>query len=201
MPNSAMHPFCCVSSMAISSSNMPAVPQSPSDPLASIQSFAAISRASSARDSAADHVSGGVALSYSNNNSHNQNHNHLSREFKINDIVGDGVSGILYKWVNYGRGWRPRWFVLQDGVLSYYKIHGPDKIVVSQETEGGSRVIGEESMRRIMGQHSSHNHHSRNGSSGSPSKSRKPVGEVHLKVSFFLNYFYLMIINCDVWTM
>ncbi|KAF3968993.1 hypothetical protein CMV_007185 [Castanea mollissima] len=26
----------------------------------------------------------------------------------------------------FGR-WRPRWFVLQDGVLTYYKIHGPDK--------------------------------------------------------------------------
>ncbi|KAK2997596.1 hypothetical protein RJ639_025347, partial [Escallonia herrerae] len=47
---------------------------------------------------------------------------------KINDIVGNGISGILHKWVNYGKGWRPRWFVLQDCVLSYYKLHGPDKI-------------------------------------------------------------------------
>ncbi|GFS41786.1 OSBP(oxysterol binding protein)-related protein 1C [Actinidia rufa] len=94
------------------------------------------------------------------------------REVKINDIVGNGISGILYKWVNYGRGWRPRWFVLQDGVLSYYKIHGPDKIVVSQETEKGSRVIGEDSLRRIA----------RNKNGGSQLQ-RKPVGEVHLKVS------------------
>lgn len=96
---------------------------------------------------------------------------------KINDIVGNGISGILYKWVNYGKGWRPRWFVLQDGVLSYYKIHGPDKIVVSQESEKGARVIGEESFKRIS---------RRNGLSSSASsqqKSRKPVGEVHLKVS------------------
>ncbi|KAH6782725.1 binding protein 1C [Perilla frutescens var. hirtella] len=185
MPNSAMHPFCCVSSMAISNSAMPAAPQSPPDPLVRIQNLAAISRASSTRDSGADQGSGGGALSNSNGNNqnHNQSHVHLSRELKINDIVGDGVSGILYKWVNYGRGWRPRWFVLQDGVLSYYKIHGPDKIVVNQETERGSRVIGEESMRRVMGHHSNHNHHLRNGTAGSPTKSRKAVGEVHLKVS------------------
>ncbi|KAL0006950.1 hypothetical protein SO802_008452 [Lithocarpus litseifolius] len=68
---------------------------------------------------------------------------------KINDIVGNGISGILYKWVNYGKGWRPRWFVLQDGVLSYFKIHGPDKIVVNQGTEKGSKVIGEESSQVV----------------------------------------------------
>ena len=64
---------------------------------------------------------------------------------KINDIVGNAISGILYKWVNYGKGWRPRWFFLQDGVLSYFKIHGLDKIVVNQGTEKGSKVISEES--------------------------------------------------------
>lgn len=100
---------------------------------------------------------------------------HLSsgdqREVKINDIVGNGISGILHKWVNYGKGWRPRWFVLQDGVLSYYKIHGPDKIIVNQETEKGSKVIGDESLRRIS--------RYRNGSS---QLRRNPVGEVHLKV-------------------
>ncbi|XP_034889120.1 oxysterol-binding protein-related protein 1C isoform X2 [Populus alba] len=96
----------------------------------------------------------------------------LILDVKINDIVGNGISGILYKWVNYGKGWRPRWFVLQDGVLSYYKIHGPDKILVNQETEKGSKVIGEESMRRIS--------RPKNGNS---QNRRKPVGEIHLKVS------------------
>nr|XP_010916543.1 oxysterol-binding protein-related protein 1C isoform X4 [Elaeis guineensis] len=94
------------------------------------------------------------------------------REVKINDIVGSGIAGILHKWVNYGKGWRPRWFVLQDGVLSYYKIHGPDRIEVNCETEKGSKVIGEESMRRL--------YRSKNGQSHHP---RKPFGEVHLKVS------------------
>lgn len=93
-------------------------------------------------------------------------------DVKINDLVGNGISGILYKWVNYGKGWRPRWFVLQDGVLSYYKIHGPDKIVVTQETEKGSKVIGDESMRRISRHKNGSCHQLR----------RKPFGEVHLKV-------------------
>ncbi|KAI3460605.1 hypothetical protein Pfo_017268 [Paulownia fortunei] len=168
-----MHPFCCVSSMTIhSNSDMPPAP--PSDPLNKSQN-STIYRVLSTRDSVPDYISG-VALV----NNNNQNQNHHSRELKINDIVGTGISGILYKWVNYGKGWRPRWFVLQDGVLSYYKIHGPDKIVVNLETEKGSRVIGEESMRRMSRRH---NIHHRNGNSGSSAKSRKPVGEVHLKVS------------------
>ncbi|KAJ6352800.1 hypothetical protein OIU76_001920, partial [Salix suchowensis] len=96
---------------------------------------------------------------------------HIQVDVKINDIVGNGISGILYKWVNYGKGWRPRWFVLQDGVLSYFKIHGPDKILVNQETEKGSKVIGEESMRRMS--------RPKNGNS---MNRRKPVGEIHLKV-------------------
>ncbi|CAA0818483.1 Oxysterol-binding protein-related protein 1C [Striga hermonthica] len=134
-------------------------------------------RVLSARDSLLpDHVPRGAVFGSSNNN------NHHSRELKIINIAGNGVSGILYKWVNYGKGWRPRWFVLQDGVLSYYKIHGPDRIVVNQETVKGSTVIGEESMRRLSRHQNKHNHH-RNGSCGSSAREWKPVGEVHLKVS------------------
>lgn len=96
------------------------------------------------------------------------------REVKINDLVGNGICGVLYKWVNYGKGWRPRWFVLQDGVLSYYKIHGPDKITLGSESEKGSKVIGDESMRRI-------NRHKN--SNSPPQLHRKPFGEIHLKVS------------------
>ncbi|XP_019184539.1 PREDICTED: oxysterol-binding protein-related protein 1C-like isoform X1 [Ipomoea nil] len=93
---------------------------------------------------------------------------------KIKEMVGNGISGILYKWVNYGRGWRPRWFVLQDGVLSYYKIHGPRKIVTNAQTEKGSLVIGQKSFRRI---------NSSKIPSSSKSLRRKPCGEIHLKVS------------------
>ncbi|XP_045814238.1 oxysterol-binding protein-related protein 1C-like isoform X1 [Trifolium pratense] len=94
-------------------------------------------------------------------------------DVRINDLVGNGISGILQKWVNYGRGWRHRWFVLQDGVLSYYKIHGPDKIVINPETEKGFKVIGDESMRII----------SRNRNSHHSQHQRKAFGEIHLKVS------------------
>ncbi|XP_058747714.1 oxysterol-binding protein-related protein 1C-like isoform X3 [Vicia villosa] len=94
-------------------------------------------------------------------------------DVRINDLVGNGISGILQKWVNYGKGWRPRWFVLQDGVLSYYKIHGPDKIVINPETEKGFKVIGDESMRII----------SRNRNSHYSQHWRKPFGEIHLQVS------------------
>jgi oxysterol-binding protein 1 len=97
---------------------------------------------------------------------------------KLNEIVGGGISGILYKWVNYGRGWRPRWFALQDGVLSYYKIHGPDRIVLSRETERGAKVIGEDSIRRLSRPSISSYSHS-NGHHQPP----KPMGEIHLKVS------------------
>ncbi|KAK9050909.1 hypothetical protein SSX86_027534 [Deinandra increscens subsp. villosa] len=90
--------------------------------------------------------------------------------------VGGVVAGILYKWVNYGKGWRSRWFTLEDGVLSYYKTHGPDKILVSTggEREKGFKVIGDESVR-YMKKCSSHNR--------SGSKQWKPYGEIHLKVS------------------
>ncbi|OCT61199.1 pleckstrin homology domain-containing family A member 3 [Xenopus laevis] len=30
------------------------------------------------------------------------------------------MEGVLYKWTNYITGWQPRWFVLDNGILSYY---------------------------------------------------------------------------------
>lgn len=108
---------------------------------------------------------------------------------KINDLVGNGISGILHKWVNYGKGWRPRWFVLQDGVLSYYKIHGPDKIIVNRETEKWSKVIGDESLRRISrNRNSTSYHHLSN-------HRRKPFGEIHLKVRYRFSYIYIYILS------
>ncbi|QCE15815.1 sterol binding ankyrin repeat protein [Vigna unguiculata] len=132
-----MHPFCCVSAISDQASPVkPSFADFPMPPLPAAAATAATVRS----DSAPRH---------SHKHSHSGSQREQPVDLKINDLVGNGISGILYKWVNYGKGWRPRWFVLQDGVLSYYKIHGPDKIVVNPETEKGSMVIGEESMRRI----------------------------------------------------
>ncbi|KAL2538718.1 Oxysterol-binding protein-related protein 1C [Forsythia ovata] len=161
--------------MVINNTDMHPPPAPPPPPPPDPQNKNPISRAAVTHDGATG-GSGG-------NNNHKQNqHSRELQQVKINDIVGNGISGILYKWVNYGKGWRPRWFVLQDGVLSYYKIHGPDKIVINQETEKGSRLIGEEWIKRIS-RHHRHHHHNHGSNSSSSSKSRKPVGEVHLKVS------------------
>ncbi|KAA8529674.1 hypothetical protein F0562_034226 [Nyssa sinensis] len=100
-----------------------------------------------------------------------------SKVFCGNGGVNGSVAGILYKWVNYGKGWRSRWFVLEDGVLSYYKIHGPDKIVMSPAREKGVKVIGEESLRYMKKTNWSNNRF--DGST----KHWKPFGEIHLKVS------------------
>lgn len=35
------------------------------------------------------------------------------------------VVGVLVKYVNLGKGWRHRLFVLQNGVLRYYKVRCP----------------------------------------------------------------------------
>ncbi|CAM8947619.1 unnamed protein product [Rhodiola kirilowii] len=91
--------------------------------------------------------------------------------------VSGSVAGALYKWVNYGKGWRPRWFLLEDGVLSYYKIHGPDKILVSPAREGSVRVIGKDSLRYMRNSSWNANRIS------APAKQCKTFGEVHLKVS------------------
>ncbi|KAK7351141.1 hypothetical protein VNO77_10368 [Canavalia gladiata] len=156
-----MHPFCCVS--AISDQASPVKPAFADFTMPPPLPAAAVVRS----DSVHRHSLSG-----------NSEYGRVSQreqpvDVKINDLVGNGISGILYKWVNYGKGWRPRWFVLQDGVLSYYKIHGPDRIIVNHETEKGSKVIGEESMRRITRNRNSHPFQHR----------RKPFGEIHLKVS------------------
>ncbi|XP_011081217.1 oxysterol-binding protein-related protein 2A [Sesamum indicum] len=73
------------------------------------------------------------------------------------------VAGVLYKWTNYGKGWRSRWFTLRsNGVLSYSKTRRPDS------PENDVVVIGSAIANR------------RNAS-----KHCKNVGIVHLKVSSF----------------
>ena len=37
------------------------------------------------------------------------------------------MEGNLLKWTNYWMGWQLRWFVLKDGVLSYYNNQNESK--------------------------------------------------------------------------
>ncbi|GMH09520.1 hypothetical protein Nepgr_011361 [Nepenthes gracilis] len=58
------------------------------------------------------------------------------------------VAGVLHKWTNYSKGWRSRWFVLQNGVLSYSKIRlleNLDFLPVGDEV----RLIGDVSSTRL----------------------------------------------------
>ncbi|KAL5982599.1 Oxysterol-binding protein-related protein 1C [Asimina triloba] len=169
-----MHPFCCVSAEPERNGSPARVSELPRHMPPSFARSDAIASSVSARRC------GAFPQSLDSSNGHGrprpaEGRPELpdQRDVKLNDVAGNGISGILCKWVNYGRGWRPRWFVLQDGVLSYYKIHGPDKIEVNQETEKGSRVIGEESFKRINLRRA-----------GASPLRRRPVGEVHLKVGF-----------------
>ncbi|KAL1347045.1 hypothetical protein HN51_020568 [Arachis hypogaea] len=139
----------------------------PSRPRLTFRSLSAVGSSSSSSPSPAlgRHVKRSISAS-----ARFPRQNSMAREVVLNDVVGNGISGILHKWVNYGRGWRPRWFELHDGVLSYYKIHGNDKLVLNGELENDSKVIGVDSLRRI----NTHRH--------CPSRHRKPVSEMHLMV-------------------
>ncbi|GAB2224210.1 hypothetical protein Droror1_Dr00004962 [Drosera rotundifolia] len=163
-----MHPFCCVSQ--ISDPNPTIMPSINPPPL------------DHSLSNGHDHLLRPKPIPRSSSTvvrESNQSTNQISlvdqrEKVRINEIIRNnyGICGVLYKWVNYGKGWRPRWFVLEDGVVSYYKVNGPDRITVSLESERGCRVIGEESMRRIA--------RPRSGVAGMP---RKAFGEIHLKVS------------------
>lgn len=105
---------------------------------------------------------------------------------KLNDIfVGNGICGVLQKWVNYGKGWKPRWFILEDGVVSYYKIHGHRKISIDHDTFKGFRIIGDDSHKRIS--------RSKKSTNAAPCQihDSTPVGQVHLKVSFSFSALWL----------
>ncbi|GLT91036.1 hypothetical protein SLE2022_089460 [Rubroshorea leprosula] len=84
------------------------------------------------------------------------------------------VAGILYKWTNYGKGWRSRWFLLRNGVLSYSKIRRPENLCLLSPTDD-IRLIGEISTNRL----------SRMDSCSGRRKHQKTVAIVHLKISSF----------------
>lgn len=81
------------------------------------------------------------------------------------------VAGILYKWTNFGKGWRSRWFLLRNGILSYSKIRRPENLnLLSPSVD--VRLIGDISADRL----------SRMDSCSGRRKQEKTVGIVHLKV-------------------
>ncbi|KAM3310681.1 hypothetical protein ACQJBY_031387 [Aegilops geniculata] len=182
-----MHPFCCVPPVPVSPASAaaaappavaglpPAMPPPPPPPPQPARCCSSSSAAGERRARVAGVGAGGGPSSPPDG-------------VRLNEIVGGGISGVLYKWVNYGRGWRPRWFALSDGVLSYYKIHGPDRIDLSRDTDRGAKVIGEDSLRRLArpsatpssSSASSAPHSNGHGHHHTP---RKPLGEIHLKVS------------------
>ncbi|XP_074339355.1 oxysterol-binding protein-related protein 2A-like isoform X2 [Apium graveolens] len=82
-------------------------------------------------------------------------------------------AGVLYKWTNYGKGWRSRWFILRNGVISYSKLRVENRDVLSSSED--VRIIGDASSSRL----------SRLGSSGGSRVQTKPPGIVHLKISSF----------------
>ncbi|GMI71733.1 OSBP(oxysterol binding protein)-related protein 2A [Hibiscus trionum] len=83
------------------------------------------------------------------------------------------VAGILYKWTNYGKGWRSRWFLLRNGMLSYSKIRRPETLNIPSPDD--VRWIGDISTNRL----------SRIDSCSGRQRNQKTVGIVHLKISSF----------------
>ena len=46
---------------------------------------------------------------------------HSNSILPASSTTGRRLEGYLHKWTNYAEGYKRRWFVLEDGVLSYYK--------------------------------------------------------------------------------
>eukprot|EP00735_Rhodelphis_limneticus_P015137 TRINITY_DN92_c0_g1::TRINITY_DN92_c0_g1_i1::g.14816::m.14816 TRINITY_DN92_c0_g1::TRINITY_DN92_c0_g1_i1::g.14816 ORF type:complete len:726 (+),score=117.04,sp/Q8L751/ORP1C_ARATH/39.77/3e-163,Oxysterol_BP/PF01237.13/2.1e-113,PH_11/PF15413.1/1.2e-06,PH_11/PF15413.1/2.1e+03,PH/PF00169.24/0.0019,PH/PF00169.24/1.5e+04,PH/PF00169.24/6.8e+03,PH_8/PF15409.1/1.1e+02,PH_8/PF15409.1/4.9 TRINITY_DN92_c0_g1_i1:100-2277(+) len=51
------------------------------------------------------------------------------------------ICGLLQKWVNFSKGFRPRLFILQDGVLRYHKVHGKHKMSISDLLQSGEVIF------------------------------------------------------------
>ncbi|KAJ1422691.1 Pleckstrin-like proteiny domain [Sesbania bispinosa] len=154
-----MNPLCCIAPVSIDRDRTnPVVAKSPGQCQlgldSTIRTVNSASKSSfSTQDSSSHGGADSVKASSAAVNHDEDDAVHEPRDSKVfaggngGGGVAGSVAGILYKWVNYGKGWRSRWFVLEDGVLSYYKIHGPDKILMSPARDRSVRVIGEESSK------------------------------------------------------
>ncbi|PWA46477.1 oxysterol-binding protein, PH domain-like protein [Artemisia annua] len=145
-----MYPLCCISleSSEIGDDNSP-------DQIATTTTT--LSRSCSIPDMRSDVIASGWPSSGSDSG-----HGNTS-----------SFAGVVHKWTNYGKGWRSRWFVLRNGVVSYSKILLPENLAPGDDV----RFIGDVSSSRLK----------RLNSCGSRriSKPQKSVGVVHLKISSF----------------
>jgi hypothetical protein len=76
------------------------------------------------------------------------------------------VARVLYKWTNYGKGWRSRWFVLRNCVVSYAKIQQLENLNLLVPATDDVRLIGEISADRLSRMDSGRRKH------------RKDVGQI-----------------------
>ncbi|XP_026421744.1 oxysterol-binding protein-related protein 2A-like isoform X2 [Papaver somniferum] len=123
-------------------------------------------------------------------------------EDNVRSVLGNNVAGVLYKWTNFGKGWRCRWFMLRNGVLSYSKIPRSEinltnLLPLTSTTTASSsssdhhhhnssnnhdiRVIGDLSSARLSRLDSGGG----SGSGRSRKQQNKTVGFVHLQISSF----------------
>lgn len=177
-----MNPLCCIAPVSLERGDRGSAPVVPlkanAKPTAGLDNPA---RNSSSKQLAPAQVSvaaGNPELGPSCEGEDGVSHAAEGRDGKSGGGMNGMVAGILFKWVNYGKGWRSRWFVLQDGVLSYYKLHGPDKISMGSAREVSDvRVIGEDSLRRVRREQ-----RAGEAAGNGDMKQWKPFGEIHLKV-------------------
>ena len=92
--------------------------------------------------------------------------------FRRSDV---SIAGALYKWTNYGKGWRSRWFLLRgDGLLSYCKILSTNNLNSLSSSLGDDvTVIGNMTSPRLI----------RLDSCSRKKDSKRNSAVVHLKVS------------------
>lgn len=60
------------------------------------------------------------------------------------------MEGVLWKWTNYWNGWQPRWFILDKGILTYYKSQDEVGLLArpskAPETEAGAVSLSSASL-------------------------------------------------------
>ncbi|KAJ8449386.1 hypothetical protein Cgig2_002518 [Carnegiea gigantea] len=137
-----MHPLCCISLESSGNSSAPATGIGDESPEMLLSRVGSLKRSSTLPRSDAGNSAG----------------------YWGSDV---SVAGPLYKWTNYGKGWRSRSFLLRgDGLLSYSKIHNLNS--VSDDV----RIIGDVTSARLNRM-----------DSRKPSRGSGSI--VHLKVSSF----------------